>query len=101
MQQTMMAIPQEAKVRPAFTVKKLSGTYEKLTHYFHKDSNRIMIKREQRPCGYLVTFAKGHSIHAVDEDHLKRIGADVRLVPLINDDSGEVVGSVENQLEAA
>lgn len=99
--QTMMAIPQEAKVRPAFTVKKLSGTYTKTRHYFDKEANRIKTKQEQMPCGYLVTFAKGHSIHAVDEEHLKRIGADVRLVPLINDDSGEVVGSVENQLEAA
>ena len=99
--QTMMAIPQEAKVRPAFTVKKLSGTYTKPRHYFDKETNRILVKQEQAPCGYLVTFAKGHSIHAVDEEHLKRIGADVRLVPLINDDSGDVVGSVENQLEAA
>jgi hypothetical protein len=95
-QQTVFAaIPQEQQVRPAFTVKKLTGTVSHRVHLFDKEKNKILSKVVQEPAGYLVTFYKGHSIRCRDEAHLRRVGAHLKFVPLI-DKEGEVKGAIPN-----
>jgi hypothetical protein len=89
------AIPQQAKVRPAFTVEKLVGTVPHRVHIFDKAANRIKSKIVQEPAGYLVKFYKGHSIRCRDDAHLRMIGADMQLVPLV-DDEGEIKGVMPN-----
>jgi len=89
------AIPQQLKVRPAFTVEKLTGTLPHRVHIFDKVNNRIRSKVVQEPAGYLVKFYKGHSIRCRDDAHLRMIGADMQLIPLI-DDEGDVKGAMPN-----
>jgi hypothetical protein len=89
------AIPQQMKVRPAFTVEKLTGTRSHRVHIFDKEANRIKSKTIQEPAGYLVKFYKGHSIRCRDDAHLRMIGADMQLIPLV-DDEGEVKGTMPN-----
>jgi len=92
------AVPQEQQVRPAFTVRKLTGTVPHRVHIFDKEANRIRSKIVQEPAGYLVTFYKGHSIRCRDEAHLRRVGAHLKFVPLI-DAEGEVKGAVPNLVD--
>lgn len=89
------AIPNQPQVRPAFTVEKLSGTVPHRVHIFDKENNRIKSKVVQEPAGYLVKFYKGHSIRCRDEAHLRQVGADMQLIPLV-DDEGEVKGVMPN-----
>ena len=97
------AIPETPNIRPAFTVRKLEGTFPYTIHMFDKENNRILGKVENKPAGYLVTFARGHSIRALNEDHLRAIGVGTRMVPLVDTETGDVKGSVPNSvdLEAA
>jgi len=94
-QQVYAAIPAQQKVKPAFTVTKLEGTRPHRVHIFDKENNRIRSKIVQEPAGYLVKFYKGHSIRCRDEAHLRRIGAGLHLVPLVNEE-GEIVGTIPN-----
>ena len=64
-------------------------------HMFDKETNRIKSKVIQEPAGYMVRFYKGHSIRCRDEAHLRLIGADLQLIPLV-DDEGEVKGVMPN-----
>lgn len=89
------AIPPQQQVRPAFTVKKLQGTVAHRVHIFDKDTNKIKSKVVQEDAGYLVTFYKGHSIRCRDISHLRRVGAGLSLVPLV-DQEGEVKGAIPN-----
>ena len=91
----MVAMPELEKIRPAFIVRKIEGTVPHKVHAFDKGANRIRTKTIQEPGVYLVTFRKGHSIRFKDEAHLKRIGANVRLIPMVNDE-GEVKGYAQN-----
>lgn len=93
--QYMVALPEPDKIRPAFTVRKIEQEMPHRVHIFDKGSNRIKSKMVMEPGGYLVTFRKGHSIRCKDEAHLKRIGAHVRLIPLVNDE-GEIKGMTPN-----
>lgn len=93
--QYMVALPEPDKIRPAFSVRKIEQAMPHKVHMFDKSTNRIRSKTIQEPGGYLVTFRKGHSIRCRDEAHLKRIGANVRLIPLINDE-GEIKGMTPN-----
>jgi len=95
-QQTVYAaVPPEQQVRPAFTVKKLSGTVAHRVHIFDKEKNKILSKVVQEPAGYLVQFYKGHSIRCRDEAHLRRVGANLTLIPLV-DKEGETKGFINN-----
>jgi hypothetical protein len=94
-QQHYAALPPQAKVRPAFTVERLSGTVPHRVHIFDKETNRIKSKIVQEPAGFLVKFYKGHSIRCRDEDHLRRVGAGLSLIPLL-DDEGETKGVMPN-----
>lgn len=78
-----------------FTVQKLSGTVKHRVHIFDKETNRIKSKIVEEPAGYLVKFYKGHSIRCRDEAHLKRVGANLQLIPLL-DDEGEIKGVMPN-----
>lgn len=89
------AVAPQQKVRPAFTVEKLSGMRPHRIHMFDKETNRIKSKVIQEPAGYMVRFYKGHSIRCRDEAHLRLIGADLQLIPLV-DDEGEVKGVMPN-----
>lgn len=93
--QYMVAMPEPDKIRPAFTVQKIEGTMPHRVNIFDKTTNRIKSKIVQEPGGYLVRFRKGHSIRCRDEAHLKRIGAHVRLIPLVNDE-GDIKGMTPN-----
>jgi hypothetical protein len=76
-------------------VEKLTGTVPHRVHIFDKETNRIKSKVIQEPAGYMVKFYKGHSIRCRDEAHLHSIGADLQLIPLV-DDEGEVKGVMPN-----
>lgn len=91
----MIAMPELEKIRPAFTVRKITDEMPHKLHAFDKETNRIRTKIVKEPGGYLVTFRKGHSIRCKDEAHLKRIGANVRLIPMVNDE-GEIKGMIPN-----
>lgn len=93
--QMYAAVLPQQKVRPAFTVEKLAGTLPHRVHIFDKTTNRIKSKVVQEPAGYLVKFYKGHSIRCRNDEHLRQIGADLQLIPLI-DDEGEVKGVMPN-----
>jgi hypothetical protein len=94
-QQMFAAMPNTQKVRPMFTVEKLQGTVKHRIHVFDKEKNKIMSKVVDEPAGYLVRFYKGHSIRCRDEAHLKRVGANMQLIPLL-DDEGEIKGVMQN-----
>lgn len=94
-QHAFAAIPTQQKIRPAFTVERLSGTVAHRVHIFDKETNRIKSKVVQEPAGFLVKFYKGHSIRCRDEAHLRRVGAGLSLIPLI-DDEGEVKAVMPN-----
>ena len=93
--QIYAAIPQQQQIRPAFTVEKLNGTVPHRVHIFDKEANKIKSKVIQEPAGYLVKFYKGHSIRCRDEAHLRQIGADLQLIPMI-DDEGDVKAVMPN-----
>jgi predicted RNA-binding protein len=94
-QQVMAAMPIMENVRPAFTVRKIEQDMPHKVNIFDKESNKIKSKTIMEPGGFLVTFRKGHSIRVRNELELKRLGANVRLIPLM-DDEGEVKGMVQN-----
>lgn len=91
-----VAVLDEPKLKPAFTVKRLNGEVPHEVHLFDKEENRIKRKVIMEPAGFLVTFAKGHSIRCRDEAHLKRVGAGRRMIPVVNTETGEVKGHVPN-----
>lgn len=83
----------EAKVRRAFSVKKLSG---KVVHtiFMRSPKNGKLIAREiEEPAGYMVTFLKGHSLRARNVQALKDMGI-TAMVPLINTETGDTVEHV-------
>lgn len=92
----MQAVQENQRIRPAFTVRALSGTVPHTVHIFDKKDNRIKSKVVDEPAGFLVTFAKGHSIRCRDEAHLKLVGAGLRLIPLVDTETGEVKGNMLN-----
>lgn len=93
--QVYAAVQPVQNIRPAFTVEKLTGTHPHRVHIFDKETNRIKSKVVQEPAGYLVKFYKGHSIRCRDDAHLRRIGANLQLIPLV-DEEGEVKGVMPN-----
>ena len=93
-----VAVNEQSRVRPAFTVKKLDGVVTHTKHIFDKKENKIKSKQVEEPAGYLVTFAKGHSIRCKDQEHLEKIGAGLRMIPLVDTDTGEEKGAVPNAL---
>lgn len=94
--QQFVAVAQQARIKPAFTVRKLPGEVAHTVHRFDKTNNKIVQKTEMRPAGFLVTFSKGHSIRAVDEQHLKELGAGLRMIPLVDEETSEIKGLVPN-----
>lgn len=95
MSNTFAGVSPEQELRPAFTVKKLPGALKVNKHRFDPKTNKVVSKEVEVDAGYLVTFSKGHSIRALDKEHLKRVGAGARLVPLLNQ-NGDVVGQAHN-----
>lgn len=93
-----IAVANKPKERPAFTVRKLQGELPHVLHIFDAKERRIKMKTVMEPAGYLVTFMKGHSIRCRDEAHLRRIGAGLTMVPVIDEESGEIKGHVPNQI---
>lgn len=93
----MMGVMQQEQVVPAFTVSKLEGKRTKTVHMFDKAEKRIKQKVIEVDGGFLVKFAKGHSIRCEDVEHLKRIGAGARMVPLL-DASGNEHGAIANPI---
>lgn len=93
--QVFAAVPHQQQIKPAFTVERLSGTLPHKVHIFDKGANRIRSKTVQEPAGYLVKFYKGHSIRCRNDEHLRMIGANMQLIPLL-DDEGEVKGVMPN-----
>jgi len=98
--QMMVAVPQQQVIRPAFSVQKLEGTFTSYVHAFDKENNKIVRKAVEKPAGYLVRFARGHSIRCLDEAHLRDIGAHLRMIPMVNTETGDVSGYVPNTVAA-
>lgn len=96
MDNAFMAVPEQSRIKPAFTVKRLSGMVPHTKNIFDKKENRIKSKTVEMPAGFLVTFAKGHSIRCRDEAHLRRIGVGMRMVPLVDTETGETKGAMPN-----
>lgn len=94
-----IALPEQPNIKPAFTVQRLSGEVDHRVHIYDKKENKIKTKVVKEPAGFLVTFAKGHSIRCRDETHLKQIGAGLRMVPVVDVESGEVKGHVPNSID--
>lgn len=88
----MMAAPPQQMVRPAYTVHKLQGEVEHQIVYRDKKSGKLVRKTITRPAGFLVKFMDGHSLRAATIADLKQMGVK-SVVPLINTDTMEVVGS--------
>lgn len=95
-----VAMQPQQQVRPAFTVRKLEGTCDKVVHIFDKKENKIKSKTTQVDAGYLVTFMKGHSIRCYDLDHVRAVGAGLDVIPLM-DEEGNVKGGITNDAIAA
>jgi hypothetical protein len=90
------AVPGTVKVKPAFQVRKLEGTVKVRKHIFDKKNNKIRSKLIEEDAGYEVTFARGHKIRCKDEAHLRRIGAGYQFVPLVDENTGDTVGAINN-----
>lgn len=93
------AVPSQPNVKPSFQVTKLNGEVEHRIHIFDKKENKIKSKLVKEPAGFLVKFAKGHSIRCRDEAHLRRIGVGLTMVPLVDTETGEVKGAIPNNVE--
>lgn len=91
-----MAVPNQPNVKPAFTVKKLNGTLPRRIHAFDKKENKIKSKVVEEDAGYLVQFAKGHSIRCRTLEHLRSVGANLTMVPLVDTETGEIRGTIPN-----
>lgn len=94
--EAFVAVAPQQNVKAAFTVQKLEGKVPHTVHRFDKKTNKIVKKTTQVDAGFLVTFAKGHSIRAIDEDHLKQIGAGLSIIPVVDTETGEIKGGVRN-----
>jgi hypothetical protein len=102
MSQLQIAAPNQRRIVPAFTVRKLEGKVERPLIRFDAKGKKYteMVKAD---AGYLVTFpTKGHSIRVKDAEELKRLGFD-KTIPLVEDgtDNDDVVGYVPNSVVAA
>lgn len=93
-----MAVPNQPNVKPAFTVQKLDGKVSRRIHAFDKKENKIKSKLVDEDAGFLVTFAKGHSIRCRSMDHLRTVGANLTMVPLVDTETGEVRGAIPNDV---
>lgn len=92
-----IAAPQQPKLKPAFKVEELEGTREVTLHGFDT-KGRKTIKTVEVPAGFLVTFAKGHSIRVANEEELHRLGFD-QTIPLVDvDGDDEPQGMVSNPI---
>lgn len=97
MQNAFIAIQPQQNIKPAFTVREIKDrTVTTYQHIFDKKENKIKRKKVEEPYGFLVTFAKGHSIRCKDIEHLRRIGAGYNVVPVVNTETGDVVGGIQN-----
>lgn len=82
---------------PAFVVEKLDGTFKKSVTVYEKTNpdepdskDRKLVQKEiDVPCGYMVHFPRGHSIHVADVKELDRMGYSAALVPLIKMDEDQ------------
>lgn len=92
MAQVYNAPAPEQRIKPAFTVEKLDGTYKRTVYERDKEKGLIR-KEEEAPRGYLVRMLKGHSIHVATYPELERLGF-AGAVPLVDASEGEVVGSL-------
>ncbi len=98
---TYAAVPQQTAIVPIFTVEKLQGKVKRTVHLFDPKERKILSKVIEVDAGYLVKFPKGHSIRAYDEEHLKALGADLKYIPLVDENSGEQApGFVINEAAA-
>ncbi len=99
MQRAFNAVPEQQRVKPAFTVTKLDGKVQKPIHAFDPKESKIKRKMVEVDAGYLVKFAKGHSIRCWDDKHLSQVGAGLRMVPVVDTETGEIKGAVPNNVQ--
>jgi hypothetical protein len=90
-----------ARITPAFEVEELSGKVTRTKYkYEERDTGRTDAKgnpikshvmkefTEEEPAGYMVYFARGHSIRVPNDLELKRLGLDRS--PYLSDPTGEM-----------
>lgn len=97
MAQQFIAAPSNKGYVPAFVVEKLEGEYEAVVARRDTGTRGIETEKVMMPRGYLVTMARGHSIHVADMNEMRRLGFDKTIVPIVDED-GEVVGSIPNNV---
>lgn len=92
-----IATPDAPKIRPAFTVRKLDGKRKFLLWSFDSKGKKVA-KEVEEDAGFMVRFAKGHSIRVRTEADLKRLGFD-RTIPLVDmNHDGFVMGAIPNDI---
>lgn len=91
-----VAVPEQPKIRPAFSVRKLEGKAKREIISLDPTTGKRTVKTVEVDAGYLVTMYKGHSIRVWDEANLHRLGFD-RTIPLVNPE-GDVVGEMPNNV---
>lgn len=90
-----------ARITPAFEVEELSGKVKRTKYkYEERDTGRQDAKgnpikshvmreyTEEVPAGYMVYFARGHSIRVTSDLELRRLGLDRS--PYLSDPTGEM-----------
>ncbi|MBU2051510.1 MAG: hypothetical protein KKH61_21375 [Gammaproteobacteria bacterium] len=95
----MVAAPAKHRVRPAFTVQKLSGQIDRTIHSFDQKGKKTSTTVKV-DAGYMVTLGRGHSIRVLTDEDMHRLGFDQN-IPLIDfERDGEVVGALPNPIAA-
>lgn len=86
----------EQRIKPAYTVEKLDGTFKKTV--YKRDSEKGLVQTiVEAPRGYMVRMLKGHSIHIETYKELERLGF-AGAVPLVDVAEGEKVGSIPSSV---
>jgi hypothetical protein len=97
---------------PAFEVEELPGKVERTVYYYEeKDTGRkdkngnpvvthhLRTKKTQEPAGYMVYFARGHSIRVRSDEELRRLNLDRS--PHLSDPTGEIADEDIEQMGGA
>lgn len=75
------AAPEQNKKVPAWMATKLDGTYKK--RVYKKTLTGLVSEEVDAPCGWLIQFPKGHSIHVPTEEEMERLGYTALEGPLV------------------
>ena len=81
-------------VKPAYIVQRIEGKVDHTTAK-PKETGGFEYSKKKEPGGYMVYLPNGDSLRVRTDDELKRLGFDSP-ANLVDMDSGEIVGSMNN-----